>query len=100
MLASTLDEDGPGAPCGAARARGRRVRAAGSSALGVGARGRGGARAGLGAARKGDPVGGRLGPDRPAELAGRLLERARAAVRLRAAAGVVARGSAGPSALG
>src|SRR6266536_5368925 len=82
------------------RARGRRVRAAGGSAVGVGARGRGGARPWVGAARKGDPVGGRLGTDRAAELARRLLERARAGVRLRAAAGVVARGSAGPSALG
>ena len=78
----------------ARRARDRRLRAACDRAVGLRARrGRRG-RARLGAAREGCAVVGRLGADRPAQLADRVLERARAPAGLRAAPRALARRAA------
>ena len=78
---------------------GRRLRARRDRALGLRAGRRRRARARLGAAREGGAGVGRLGADRAARLADRVLERARDAAGFRAAAGALARRSARAPAL-
>src|ERR1044071_817509 len=80
-------------------ARGGRLRPAGGAVVGVRAGRCRRARARLGAAPEGRPGDRRLRSRGAAQLAGRLLERPRVALRSRRPLGVVARGAAGPSAL-